>query len=47
MSQNRYITFLGDPAGKPLRYTFHRTADFRAGFMATAVAACAPPTPAR
>ena len=36
MSQNRYITFSGDPAGKPLRYTFHRAADFKAAGLAGA-----------
>lgn len=36
MSQNRYITLCGDPAGEKLRYTFHRAADIRAGILSTA-----------
>jgi len=35
MSQKRYIQFNGDPAGKPLKYTFHRAADFKAAGLAT------------
>lgn len=40
MGQRRYLDLLGNPAGKPLRYTFHRAADVKATLYSAIVAAC-------